>query len=90
MAAEEKTKRVRRDKKTVLQEKISGIDEKINSLQSKIATLEAEKTKLQKEMEEIGNEALKKAKIEEQKKMASLLKKKNISLEELEQLLADK
>ena len=88
--AEEKNKRVRRGRKAVLEDKITLYDRKINQLKERIALLEADRDKFKQQIEEIGNEALKKERAEEQKKITALIKKKGITLEELEALLAGK
>ena len=88
--ADEGTKRVRRDKKTILTEKIKDIDEKINSYQSKLDDLKAKKKDLERKLEYENNSETREAEKKKQKEMMALIKKSGLSLEELTELLNKK
>mgnify|MGYP004568821493 FL=1 len=75
----------RRTKVEVLNEKISKVESKIAAYTEKIAALEDEKTALAAQLEEI-HKAAKKA--EELKRLLKLMRKKDISVEDLESMIS--
>jgi hypothetical protein len=86
-ATEEKTKRVRRDKRTVITEKLEKINNKIADYEKKLAKLKEDKTKLDEKLYLIDNAEAAKAKAEEGKRMVEFITKNNITLEQLEGLI---
>ncbi|MCC8046933.1 MAG: hypothetical protein LIP12_15870 [Clostridiales bacterium] len=82
--------RERRSKKEIIIAKIDALDEKITSYANKIAALTDEKEALQSELEEL-NAAQKKAEEEAQmKEVITIMKSKNISIDELKQMVENK
>ena len=88
--ADEGTKRVRRDKKTILTEKIKDIDAKIASYQAKVEDLKTKKKDLERKLEYENNSEVREAEKKKQKEMMALIKKSGLSLEELTELLNKK
>ncbi|MCD7882194.1 MAG: hypothetical protein LUI87_00565 [Lachnospiraceae bacterium] len=82
--------RERRSKKEIIIAKIDALDEKITGYANKIAALTDEKEALQAELEEL-NAAQKKAEEEAQmKEVITIMKSKNISIDELKQMVENK
>jgi TolA-binding protein len=80
-------KRIRRDKRTVLKGKIKKAGEKVASIEKKLDDAKSELNALEQELELMDNEELRKQQEEEQKKIAELIRKKGLSLQQLEELL---
>ncbi|MCD7956653.1 MAG: hypothetical protein LUG93_13100 [Lachnospiraceae bacterium] len=82
--------RERRSKKEIIIAKIDALDEKITGYANKIAALTDEKEALQAELEEL-NAAQKKAEEEAQmKEVITIMKSKNITIDELKQMVESK
>lgn len=84
--ADEK-KRIRRSKKEILTIKLAAANEKVADLKAKLEKAEANVAKFTEELAMVDNVELRKAKEQEQKKIAQFIKEKGLSLEELEALL---
>lgn len=81
-------KRVRRSQKEVIIDKITKIDEAIKTTEEKLETLKLEKNKLNdqlKEIEEAANQETINAVVG---KIATAIKKKKITIEEVEAFLS--
>lgn len=81
-------KRVRRSQKEVIIDKITKIDEAIKTTEEKLETLKSEKNKLNdqlKEIEEAANQETINAVVG---KIATAIKKKKITIEEVEAFLS--
>ena len=78
----------RRTKVEVLNEKISKVESKIAAYTEKIAALEDEKTALAAQLEEIHKAAKKAEEAAELKRLLKLMRKKDISVEDLESMIS--
>lgn len=78
----------RRTKVEVLNEKISKVESKIAAYTEKIAALEDEKTALAAQLEEIHKAAKKAEETAELKRLLKLMRKKDISVEDLESMIS--
>lgn len=78
----------RRTKVEVLNEKISKVDSKIAAYTEKIAALEDEKTALAAQLEEIHKAAKKAEEAAELKHLLKLMRKKDISVDDLESMIS--
>ncbi len=78
----------RRTKIEVLNEKISKVDSKIAAYTEKIAALEDEKTALAAQLEEIHKAAKKAEEAADLKRLLKLMRKKDISVEDLESMIS--
>lgn len=85
--AEETKKRVRRTKETIINEKISKLDSMIANYTGKIKKLKEDKTALEAELTAIEEEKKKILEEESMRKIARLLKEKDMTVEELEELI---
>lgn len=86
--AETAKKRVRRTKEVVINEKISKLDSMIANYTEKIKKLKEEKVSLEAELVAIEEEKKKALEEESMRKIAKLLKDKNMSVEDLENLIS--
>lgn len=78
----------RRTKVEVLNEKISKVDSKIAAYTEKIAALEDEKTTLAAQLDEIRKAEKKAEEAAELKRLLKLMRKKDISVEDLESMIS--
>lgn len=78
----------RRTKVEVLNEKISKVESKIAAYTEKIAALEDEKTALAAQLEEIHKATKKAEEAAELKRLLKLMRKKDISVEDLESMIS--
>ena len=78
----------RRTKVEILNEKISKIDSKIAAYTEKIAALEDEKTALAARLDEIHKAEKKAEEAAELKRLLNLMRKKDISVEDLESMIS--
>ena len=78
----------RRTKVEVLNEKISKVESKIAAYTEKIAALEDEKTALAAQLEEIHKAPKKAEEAAELKRLLKLMRKKDISVEDLESMIS--
>lgn len=83
----ETKKRVRRTKEVIINEKISKLDSMIASYTGKIKKLKEDKAALEAELTAIEEEKKKILEEESMRKIARLLKEKDMTIEELEELI---
>ncbi len=83
----ETKKRVRRTKEVIINEKISKLDSMIASYMGKIKKLKEDKAALEAELTAIEEEKKKILEEESMRKIARLLKEKDMTIEELEELI---
>lgn len=82
--------RERRSKKDVIIGKIAVIEEKIAAYQQKIEDLSAEKDDLQDQLDKITSAEKKAAEEAQMKEVLKLIKAKNLSVEELREMVQNR
>lgn len=82
------TGRTRRSQKEIIQDKITKIKETIKVTEEKLSALKTERSDLENQLKDIEvDEEIQLRKENELKKICSLIKQKDISFEEIEELL---
>ena len=86
----DETKRVRRDKKTILTEKLQAVEMKIGTYETKLAKLKETKEALEKQIQYANDAMAQKVAKKQQKEIIDLIAKSGLSLEQLSDLLNKK
>lgn len=82
------TGRTRPSQKEIIQDKIAKIKETIKDTEEKLSALKTERSDLENQLKDIEvDEEIQSRKENELKKICSLIKQKDISFEEIEELL---
>jgi len=81
--------RERRTKSKIIEDNIQKLDEKILGLQEKIKELTSTKNELQKQLDILLEEEARAKEEADIKELANLLKKKNMSIDDLKEILSN-